>query len=113
MPGFASFFKGQMPGAVWLTSMSAFLRKCKHGTSSSSIGLSPISDTFRSPSGQIMKRGGHLRDESDLELDDTQCSWDSDSGSVGSVIQEEGDASRNLEEVIVRMPCPVYQSMRR
>lgn len=72
-----------------------------------------MSDTGKPPSRKFTKRRGHLRDENFLELDDTRYSWDSDSGSVRTVIQEDGAAPSILEDAILRKPVPIYQPMRR
>lgn len=60
-----------------------------------------------------MKRGGHSRDESYLDLDDTLYSRDSDLGSVGTESEEDGVALVTLEEAILRRPSPVHQWIRR
>lgn len=85
MPAFASFFKGEMPGASWLTGMNSLVR----------------SNTVTPSSGGSMIPGGHTREKGYHEL-----------GSVRTDIRGEGAAPRTLEEGVVYKTVAVHQSMR-
>ena len=78
MPAFASFFKGSMPGAFWLTKMGSILSRCKTGISKSGrcAELSPIPSTGVCPSreddGKIVKMP--LDKGADVNTQDIRCS---------------------------------------
>ena len=82
MPAFASFFKGQMPGASWLASTNSIVRRLKRGVSKSSSQLSPAGRFEMSTSGGFTIGGGHARDKNWLELRDNQFHRDFEQESV-------------------------------
>lgn len=94
MPAFASFFKGEMPGASWLTRMNSLVGP------SNKVGLVHRSNTGTPFSGGSMLPGGHTCERGYHEL-----------GSVRTDTRGEGAAPRTLEEGVVHKTIAVHQSM--
>ena len=114
MPAFASFFKGSMPGALWLTKMNSLLIKCKPGVSKSDCctGLSPIPSIGVSPSEQFLVLSGRSRGKDYLELREISHFWDSTLESTRIELLGEGTTPKALEQGIVHKPAPIYQPVK-
>lgn len=111
-PGFASFFKGQMPGALWLASMSSFVREFTHGASTSNTGLWHASKKRVTPARKFTIPGGHIRHRGYLGLHNIRHFGDSDLDLMRTEIREENDAPRTLEESLILKPVATHQSKR-
>ena len=102
MPAFASFFKGQMPGACLLASMNSLVLRSRHAASSSRVRLSrkPSKELHSSEDFIIPNR--HERDKGYLELHDFRLLEEDELGSTRTNIRGETTVPRDLEEGVVR-----------
>ena len=111
MPAFASFFNGQMPGAIFLASMNSLILRTKQAASSSRVRLSRKSTTeLRSSEEFIIPNRYDERDKGYLELHDTRRFGEYGNGSTRTQIRGEGHVPTDLEEGVVRKTVTVQQS---
>ena len=110
MPAFASFFKGQMPGASLLASMNSLVLRTRHAASSRKVRLSRRTSTELRSSEEFIIPNRYERDKGYLELHDTRRLGENELGSTRTNIRGEGLVPRDLEEGIVRKTVTVQQS---
>ena len=102
MPGFASFFRGKMPGVSLLASMNSVFFKARN----SALGNSQRSNPGVS-SREFILPSGPMRDKDYLELQDTRHFGES----VRTEIRAEGARSKSLEDGVVHKTVAFHQSM--
>ena len=111
MPAFASFFKGQMPGATFLVIMNSLILRTRHAASSSRVRLSRRTSTeLRSSEEFIIPKGYDERAKGYLELRDTRLCGENGMGSTRTKIRGEEPVPRDLEEGVVPKTITVQQS---
>ena len=107
MPAFASFFKGQMPGATFLAGMNSLILRTRHGASRVRLSRWTSKDFHSSESSVISNR--NPRDRGYLELHDTRPG-ENGSGPTRTNISGEGIVLRDVEEGVVRKTVTVQRS---
>ena len=114
MPAFASFFKGSMPGAYWLTKMNSVFIRYKSGVSKGACctGLSPIPSTGVPPSGECLVPSGHSRGKDFFELHENSYFGDSALASTRIELLGEGATPTTFEQDIVHKPAPIHQPVK-
>lgn len=110
MPAFASFFKGEMPGASLLASLSSLVLRFRSSTSRSKVGPLDKPNTGLA-SEELPISGGRVRNKGYVELHDTRYFGGYGLESVITEIRGEGAAPTTLEGV-VHKTVTVHQSMR-
>ena len=112
MPAFASFFRGEMPGASWLASLNSLVAVSRSLTSRSKVGLSHKSSKVVPSSEERMVPSGRARDKGYLEIYDTLQVKGYELGSVRTEICGYSATPRTIEHGVVHKTTDVHQMVR-
>ncbi|KAM0802371.1 hypothetical protein BDR22DRAFT_887605 [Usnea florida] len=110
MPAFASFFKGQMPGAILLASMNSLALRCRNAASGSGVRFARRTSTELPASQDLIIPNKYVRDKGYLELYDTRRLGEDGLGPSRTNIGGEQTYPNDLEEGVVRKTVTVHQS---